>query len=69
MSTKNELKNEIDNGTKPVLCDVTLDYIIKDCKERLSVLEQRKQTSATLGRITEMQCMIVHLQQMVIDNI
>lgn len=64
-----ELKDETANNTKLVLCDVTLNYIINDCKERLKVLEQRKQTAATLGRITEIQCLIVHLQKMVLDNI
>lgn len=57
------------NHTKPDLCDITLGYIINNCKERLKILENRKQTPSTLGRITEMQSMIVYLQQMMIDNI
>ena len=63
-----KLKLETGNNTKPVLCDFTLNYIIKDCKIRLNVLEQRKQTTSTLGRITEMQVFIVHLQQMSLDS-
>ena len=64
-----KLKLETGNNTKAVLCDFTLNHIIKDCKKRLAVLEQRKQTTSTLSRITEMQVFIVHLQQIALDNV
>jgi len=69
-STKPTL-NEAENGnkSKPLLCDVTLKYLINDCEERLKILKERKQTPITLGRINEIQCLIVHLQQFVLDNI
>ncbi len=69
MSANYQLEKQTAKGEKPDLCNVTLNYIIKDCKKRLAVLEERKQTISTLGRITEMQVFIVHLQQTVLDNI
>lgn len=51
------------------LCNNTVKHILKDCEERLKVLEDRKQTPITLGRINEMQLLIVHLQQIILDNI
>lgn len=65
------MPNEEQNGhfAKPILCDVTLKYLIKDCEERLKILEEQKQTAITLGRINEIKCLIVHLQQFILDNI
>jgi hypothetical protein len=57
------------NKSKPLLCDVTLKYLISNLEERLKILEESKETPITLGRINEMQCLIVHLQQFVLDNI
>ena len=54
---------------KPMLCDVTLRYILKDFEERLRILQERKQTSITLGRINEIQLSILYFQQKVLDNI
>ena len=59
MENKNDVK----------LCDNTLKHIIEDCEERLTVLESRKQTPITLGRINEIQLCIVYLQQHRLKNI
>ena len=64
-----ENTTEKDNKTKPKLCDVTLKYLISECDERLEILKNRKQTPIPLGRINEIQCLIVHLQRFVLDNI
>lgn len=69
MNTNDELKNETVNGAKPVLCNVTLNFILSDCKERLEILDKRKQTSITLGRINEIQLIVCYLQQKILDNI
>ena len=54
---------------KTILCNVTLKRLISDCEERLKILQERKPTAITLGRINEMQLLIVHLQQFLINNI
>ena len=54
---------------KPSLCDVTLRHILKDFEERLKILQERKQTPITLGRINETQLNILYFQQKVLDNI
>lgn len=51
------------------LCDITLKYIIKDFEERLNILQSRKQTAITLGRINEIQQCIVYFQQHILKNI
>jgi hypothetical protein len=65
MKTENK---ENGNKSKQLLCGFTLNYLINYCKERLIMLEERKQTSITLGKINEMQFLILHLQQLVLDN-
>jgi hypothetical protein len=60
---------ESGNKSKPLLCDVTLKYILKDFDERLKILESRKQTPITLGRINEIQLCICYFQQRLLDNI
>ena len=43
------------------LCKDTLGFLIKNFEERLSILEKRKETPITLGRISELQQVIVYL--------
>lgn len=69
MSTELENKDLTSNDAKPMLCDVTLRFILSDCEKRLKILGERKQTNATLGRINEIQMIVCHLQQRILDNI
>lgn len=63
------MKDEFTDNTKPVLCDVTLKLILSDCEKRLGELNERDQTSTTLGRVNEIQLMICYLQQKILQNI
>ena len=71
MKSTKPTSNEAENGnkSKSPLCDVTSQYLINEFEERLIILKERKQTPITLARINEIQCLIVHLQRFVLDNI
>lgn len=47
----------------------TLRCILKDFEERLKILEERKQTPITLGRINEIQLCIVYIQQKILNQL
>lgn len=71
MGSTKPTRNEAESGnkSKPLLCDVTLKHILKDFDERLKILEERKQTPITLGRINEIKLCICYFQQHLLDNI
>lgn len=54
---------------KNTLCGDTLKYILNDFEERLKILEEREQTSITLGRINEIQLCVVYLQQKLLEKL
>lgn len=51
------------------LCDFTLKRLVNDFQERLEELKLRKDTPITGGRYNEMQLCIIHLQQLILDNL
>jgi hypothetical protein len=67
--TEQNLNTEPSNSTKPVLCDVTLKYLILGFEERLFMLKKRRQTSITLGRISEIDRIIAKLYLFKSNNI
>ena len=51
------------------LCDFTLKQLLKDFEERLEHLKKRKDTPITNGRICEAQLGVLHIQQLILDNL
>lgn len=56
------------NTSEKSYCGIIKSILI-DFEERLKILEKRKQTPITLGRINEIQECILYLQQKIIKNI
>ena len=46
-----------------------MELLYKELQERMKVLEGRKQTKITLGRISELQLIIVRVQQILLNSL
>jgi len=46
-----------------------MEELYKELEERLSVLENQKQTDITQGRIAELLLVIVRVQQIILDKL
>jgi hypothetical protein len=55
--------------SKPLLCDVTLNFILDDINLRIEILKVRDATSLNTARMHELLLIKVYLQDMILNNI
>jgi len=71
MKAKNNVtvQDQDGNSTKPLLCDVTLKFILEDVNSRMEILRIRDDSMLNTARMREITLMQVYLQDIILANI
>jgi hypothetical protein len=69
VQNNNSVQDQDGNSTKPLLCDVTLKFILEDVNLRMEILRNRDDSMLNTARMHETTLMQVYLQDMILANI